>query len=119
MDLYCKMASLGVMGPILIQRGPLKRGTPPTVVTCSSLSEADFKVHLGEHDHTKSGESRVLVVGVKEYVFDQNTFLRCEYISGTIICLASSKTGEVHSWSNFPLLPSLAGSTCTRTLTCG
>ena len=64
---------------------------------CFSLSETDFKVHLGEHDHTKSGESRVLVLGVKECVLDQNTFLRCEYISGTIICLASSKTKEVHS----------------------
>ena len=67
---------------------------------CFSLSETDFKVHLGEHDHTKSGESRVLIVGVKEYVFDQNkriTFLGCEYISGTMICLASSKTKEVHS----------------------
>ena len=33
-----------------------------------SLNETDFKVLLGEHDHTKTGESRVLVMAVKKYV---------------------------------------------------
>ena len=85
-----KDTNLRVLGPILIL----------LQVIYFSLSEADFKVHLGEHDHTKSGESRVLVMGVKEYVFDENKriiFLHCEYISGAMICLASSKTKEVHS----------------------
>ena len=47
----------------------------PNVVTvlrgfplCFSLSETDIKVVLGEHDRTKTGESRLLDMAVKRYV---------------------------------------------------